>query len=67
MFSYTQKQKVTQHLIFLLILILQQKIKKFDKIWLVDAGYFWFNCFCFHEFYHSDLNIRHSLSFFLWW
>ena len=47
MFSHTQKQKVTQHLIFLTISILQQKIENLGKIWVVDAGYVSFNCFYF--------------------
>ena len=32
MFSHTQKQKVIQHLIFLIISVLQQKIENFGKI-----------------------------------
>ena len=43
MFSYNQKQKVTQHLIFLLISILQKKklknFENFAKIWVADARY----------------------------
>ena len=59
MFSHTQKQEVTQHLIFVPISILKQKKLKILTIWVVDAGYVWFNWF----FYHNDLNIRRC---FLW-
>ena len=49
MFSQNQKQKVTQHLIFLTVSILQQKkIENFGKIWvIVDAGYVLFKYFYF--------------------
>ena len=39
MFSYTQKQKVTQHLIFLLIPIYNKKFENFGKIWIADVRY----------------------------
>ena len=38
MFSHTQKQNVTQHLIFLTTSIYNKKIENFGKIWVVDAG-----------------------------
>ena len=49
MFSQNQKQKVTQHLIFLTVSILQQKkSENFGKIWvIVDAGYVLFKYFYF--------------------
>ena len=64
------------HLIFSKNSILPQKFEIFFKIWVVDAGYLWFNLFLF---WHSDLNIRHcflvlfsdkfisSITFCTWW
>ena len=51
------------HMIFSAISILQQNIEKFDELWVVDAGCFWFiDLFLFS---HSDLNIRHYCLQFL--
>ena len=50
-----QKQKVTwfsQQFQFY-----NNKIENFGKIWVVDAGYLWFNWLFL--FIHSDLNIGH--------
>ena len=52
------------HMIFSAISILQQNIEKFDELWVVDAGCFWF--IYLFLFSYSDLNIRHYCLQFFW-